>query len=107
MFDGLNNVIIQVTKLDVLIVAISYIFIISTIASFAVYLDKQFAIKEKRRISEKTLFILGFLGGALVEFWVMQIIRHKTQHKRFMIGLPVIFCVQIPIFIGWLATWFR
>ena len=32
---------------------------------------------------------LGALGGALPMYVTMRIIRHKTKHKKFMIGLPV------------------
>lgn len=36
----------------------------------------------------------GFLGGALLEFLTMKIIQHKTRHKKFMIGLPVMIFAQ-------------
>ncbi len=36
----------------------------------------------------------GLVGGALLEFLTMKIIRHKTRHKKFMIGLPVMIIIQ-------------
>ena len=37
---------------------------------------------------------LGALGGALPMYVTMRIIRHKTKHKKFMIGLPVFAVIQ-------------
>lgn len=59
--------------------------------------DKYRAVKGKWRIKESTLFLLAVLGGALFEYLTMLIIRHKTKHKKFMIGLPIIFIIQILI----------
>ena len=49
----------------------------------------------KHRTPEKALFLIAGLGGALAMYATMQCIRHKTQHKSFMIGLPLIIAVQI------------
>ena len=57
-------------------------------------IDKMKAKKDKQRISEKTLFLLSFLGGALFMYITMRLIRHKTLHKKFMIGLPVIILIH-------------
>lgn len=46
------------------------------------------------RIPEKTLFILSVLGGSLAMYIAMQIFHHKTKHKSFMIGIPVIMLLQ-------------
>ena len=59
--------------------------------------DKIKARKRMRRISEKTLFTVSFLGGAVGMYVTMLIIRHKTKHKRFMFGLPAIILLQIVI----------
>ena len=58
-------------------------------------IDKHRAEKSEWRIPEKTLFIVAFLGGALAMYISMRIFHHKTLHKRFMIGLPVIFILHI------------
>ena len=73
---------------------LSYLGLISLITATVTALDKLFAKKKMRRISEKALFILAFLGGALAEYTVMKLIRHKTLHKSFMIGLPFIILLQ-------------
>ncbi|MBQ5843177.1 MAG: DUF1294 domain-containing protein, partial [Clostridia bacterium] len=46
------------------------------------------------RIPEKTLFLTALFGGSLAMYITMLVIRHKTKHKRFMIGLPVIALAQ-------------
>lgn len=57
--------------------------------------DKKAAIRRHRRVPEKTLFTIAWLGGALPMFLTMMIVRHKTRHKRFMIGLPAIFLFHL------------
>ncbi len=59
--------------------------------------DKQRARKRERRISERTLFTLAFLGGAIGIYSGMRQFRHKTKHTSFTIGVPIIFLVQIVI----------
>ncbi|MBQ4207975.1 MAG: DUF1294 domain-containing protein, partial [Clostridia bacterium] len=34
-------------------------------------------------------------GGALAEYCTMRCIRHKTLHKRFMIGLPCMLLLHL------------
>lgn len=74
-----------------------YILIISLAAIIITVSDKSRAKKHKRRVPEKTLFITAALGGAAAMYLTMLNIRHKTKHKRFMIGLPLILFAQIGI----------
>ncbi len=53
--------------------------------------DKYFAIKNKRRISEKALIFSSFLLGGAGAFFGMNIFRHKTKHKKFKICVPIDF----------------
>lgn len=78
-----------------------YLFVIFVVMSviaaiFTVY-DKLAAKSHKRRVPEKTLMFIGFFGGAVAMYTTMQIIRHKTKHKKFMIGLPVMILFHIII----------
>lgn len=72
----------------------AYLAAISLVSFFATVIDKSKARKGKRRISEKTLILLAVFGGAVCEYATMKIIRHKTLHKKFMIGLPLIIMLQ-------------
>ncbi|MBP3321969.1 MAG: DUF1294 domain-containing protein [Clostridia bacterium] len=47
------------------------------------------------RMPEKGLFALCLLGGAPAMLLCMLLIRHKTKHTRFMIGIPLIILLQI------------
>lgn len=82
------------------IINIFYPIIISIIAIVMTTLDKKYAEKGSWRISERSLFLVAILGGALAMYITMKIIRHKTQHKRFMIGLPIIIAVHILLIVG-------
>ena len=53
----------------------------------------------RHRVPEASLLLLAALGGSLPMYITMQIIHHKTQHKKFMIGIPVILAVQILLMI--------
>lgn len=57
--------------------------------------DKLAAQAGKRRIPENVLMIEGLLGGATGMYVTMQLIRHKTKHKKFMIALPIFIVVHI------------
>lgn len=76
---------------------IIYFCIISLLAAFLTISDKKRAIKGKWRISEKALFTAAIFGGAAVEYITMKSIHHKTNHRRFMLGLPAIIIIQIAI----------
>ncbi len=71
-----------------------YLGLISLISVVVCMYDKSAAKRHKRRIPEKTLFILCFLGGSVAMYIGMLLIRHKTLHKRFMLGIPLIIILQ-------------
>ncbi|MBR5437552.1 MAG: DUF1294 domain-containing protein [Clostridia bacterium] len=68
---------------------------ISFVTAVITVLDKIFARRNMRRIPEATLLSLALFGGAVSEYAVMRLIRHKTLHKKFMTGLPVIIILQL------------
>ncbi len=76
-----------------------YLLIINIISFVTAGLDKLLAIKKLRRISEKNLFLLSFLGGAAFMLLSMFLFRHKTKHKRFMVGLPAIIIFQLILIV--------
>ena len=53
----------------------------------------------KNRIRENVLLLIGVLGGAVSMYITMKLIRHKTRHKKFMTGLPIIFFLQMAFII--------
>ena len=61
--------------------------------AFAV--DKYRARRNKWRIPEKSLMTLAIIGGSLGCFLGMYVMRHKTQKKKFTVGVPVILILQV------------
>lgn len=77
-----------------------YLAVISLISVIACVTDKSRAKKGKWRVKESTLFLLSALGGSGAMYITMRAIRHKTLHKRFMTGIPIIMIVQAALFIS-------
>ena len=71
-------------------ILIGYFVLINLIAVIITCYDKSASKRHKRRIREKTLMRVSAFGGFPLMFLTMKLIRHKTLHKKFMIGLPVI-----------------
>ncbi|MBQ5824395.1 MAG: DUF1294 domain-containing protein [Clostridia bacterium] len=78
-------------KLTILLIAYA---IISVFAIIITIYDKKAARKRKRRIPENTLLLVAFFGGAIPMLITMKIINHKTQHNKFMLGLPAIILIH-------------
>ena len=78
---------------------IIYLIIINLLGFLVMFIDKRKAKKEKWRISEKTLFILTWLGGGIGTISGMYKFRHKTKKKKFTIGMPIILIIEILFFI--------
>ena len=78
---------------------LAYIAIISLISIVVCIYDKKISKKNRveLRTPEKTLLILSALGGSVAMFITMLIIRHKTKHVKFMLGIPVIMAFQAVI----------
>ena len=71
--------------------------IVSALSVVITVYDKLVAGKRKGRIPEQTLFLLAALGGAAAMYLTMLLTRHKTKHKRFMLGLPLIILIHIAL----------
>ena len=78
--------------------AIVYILICINVLTFLVYgIDKWKAKQGSWRISEATLLTLAVVGGSIGALLGMQVWHHKTMHKKFKYGLPLILLVQIAL----------
>ena len=77
------------------IILLVYLCCINLIGVILVISDKKRARQNRWRIRERTLFLTAALGGCPGIYLCMKKFRHKTQHKRFMIGLPVLFAAQL------------
>ncbi|MBP3371705.1 MAG: DUF1294 domain-containing protein [Clostridia bacterium] len=79
----------------VLKLVLLYLVIINICALLVYGLDKLKAKRSARRIPEKTLFALAFLGGGVGALCGMYVFRHKTQHKSFVYGIPAILLGEV------------
>ena len=75
--------------------------IIINVLTFIVYgIDKYKAKHAKWRIPEATLLLLAAIGGSIGAWCGMKVWHHKTMHKKFLYGVPVIFLLPAA-----LAVW--
>jgi len=72
-----------------------YLLIINVVSLLLMLADKFFAKKHARRIPESTLMLAAVVGGSMGAIAGMYLFRHKTRHKKFTIGLPLILVLQL------------
>ena len=84
------------------LIPIVYLIAISLISVVVCCYDK-FAAKHrpKHRTRERTLLLLSALGGSVAMLLTMLAIRHKTQHMKFMLGIPLIIVAQAAAVIAY------
>lgn len=75
-----------------------YLLIVNYIAFSLYHLDKERALKGKRRISEKNLLTIVVFGGTLGAYIGMQKYRHKTKKTSFKLWFYAIVLLQILVF---------
>ncbi len=68
-------------------------------AAVCIY-DKLAAPRGWRRVPERTLFFWTLVSGGPGVYLTMLLIRHKTLHRSFMLGIPAIVILQIAIILG-------
>jgi len=71
-----------------------YLLIINALGFLLMLVDKYKAKKNKWRIPEKTLMLVAALGGSIGSLIGMYTVRHKTQHLKFTLGIPLILALQ-------------
>ena len=79
-----------------------YLVLINAASLILMCLDKHFAKKHCRRIPESTLMLFAVLGGSIGAWLGMYLVRHKTKHPKFYLGVPAILVCQILIAIYFL-----
>ena len=79
-------------------VYILYYLIAINVITFLTYgFDKFKAKKGKWRIPESTLLLLPIIGGSIGAWFGIKVWHHKTLHKKFKYGIPLIVIAQIAI----------
>lgn len=83
----------------------AYLAVIGLVAIIMTVYDKRAASKGGWRVKERSLLIVAALGGSVAMLATMRIIRHKTKHAKFMVGIPVIIVLQIAMVVKVVARW--
>lgn len=77
-----------------------YLVVINLVTFLAMFSDKRKAEKARRRIPERTLFMLVAIGGGIGGIAGMYVFRHKTKKARFVVGFPAILIFEILVAVG-------
>ena len=99
--EGLTKNVYIFTKEKAMIAnALLYYLIVINVVTFLVYgIDKVKAKRGYWRISEVTLLMLAVIGGSIGALLGMKVWHHKTMHKKFKYGLPLILLAQIALLV--------
>ena len=78
-------------------IIVIYLIVINVVTFFIYGVDKWKAMRSKWRISEAMLLGLAVIGGSIGAWLGMKVWHHKTMHKKFKYGIPLILIVQIVL----------
>ena len=83
-----------------------YLLIINAAGLLLMLVDKWKAKKNRWRVRESTLLLVAALGGSVGSLAGMYLFRHKTQHLKFTLGIPLILAAQcfVVVLVMALAT---
>ncbi|MGN0283371.1 MAG: DUF1294 domain-containing protein [Segatella copri] len=86
-------------RLDVEVINIILYYLLAVnIATFFLYgIDKYKARKGRWRISEATLLLMAVFGCSIGAWAGMRLWHHKTMHKKFKYGIPIIIILQVAL----------
>ena len=85
-----------------LIIGLSIYAVIISVISVIVCIYDKLAAKVAKRHGTREAALLGLsaLGGSVAMLITMFIIRHKTKHLKFMLGIPVIIIAQVGLIVA-------
>ena len=76
---------------------IIYLLLINIVSLAAFAVDKRRARQQAWRIPEATLLTLAILGGSAGAWLGMKLCHHKTRKRKFSLGVPLIFALQVAL----------
>ena len=80
-----------------------YLVLINTAGFILMGTDKSRAGDNRRRIPEKTFFIVSLAGGSTGTLAGMYMFHHKTRHWYFVVIIPLIMTLQIIALLLYMA----
>ena len=78
-------------------VLITYFSIINIYGMVITIKDKISAKRHRHRVPEEHFIVVSAIGGAPLMYLTMISIRHKTKKPVFMIGIPVLFSLELLV----------
>lgn len=75
----------------------AYLLAVNLLAVGYTIADKRRARRGQWRVAESTLLLIAALGGAAAMLVTMRRIRHKTKHRQFMWGLPIMLLIHMAL----------
>lgn len=78
-------------------ILLAYLIVINVLTFFMFGIDKWKAKRHQWRIPEATLLGLAVVGGSIGAWLGMKAWHHKTLHKKFQYGIPLILLAQIAL----------
>ena len=80
-----------------------YLVAVNVVTFFLYGIDKWKAKRSKWRIPEATLLGMAVIGGSIGAWLGIRVWHHKTMHKKFQFGIPLIIVAQIALII-WIIS---
>lgn len=87
-------------------IIMGYLLIVNVLAFIIYGFDKYQARKAGRRIPEATLLIWAGIGGSIGAWMGMKIWHHKTLHKKFKYGIPILITMQVAFVVYMYTNYF-
>lgn len=72
-----------------------YLLMLNLFALALIRVDKSRAVHREWRIPESRFLWLAILGGSIGIYAGCRLFRHKINHPKFMVGVPIILAVQL------------
>lgn len=76
-------------------VILLYLLIMNAAGFLIMTADKCFAQSKAWRVPENNLLGIAAIGGSIGVWLAMYLVRHKTRHTKFTIGVPLILAMQV------------
>ena len=78
-------------------VVLAYFITVNVLSLVLFGIDKWKAKHDKWRISEATLLSVTAIGGSIGAWVGMKLWHHKTIHKKFKYGIPLVMVLQFSL----------
>ena len=78
-------------------VVLAYFITVNVLSLVLFGIDKWKAKHDKWRISEATLLSVTAIGGSIGAWVGMKVWHHKTMHKKFKYGIPLVMALQFAL----------